>query len=176
MVVTNVDLQVLHTSPSIEQVTQYTQTEVLRGVFSFFNGPDTSRDAVRLLDSALQEQREISLFIVNYRKDGSPFWNLMHVTPNIKDSKLLSWLGLFHNVSGAIDKHGPPAQQEITDESPAILRELLLRAKRSACWSQSTNFRECMATPMAADPLSTWMQPPPLPGMACPAEPYNYVL
>ena len=137
MVVTNADLQVLHTSPSIEQVTQYTQNEVLRDVFpTFLNGPDTSHDAVRLLDSALQEQREISLFIVNYRKDGSPFWNLMHVTPNIKDNKLLSWLGLFHNASDAIDKHGPPAQQEVTDESPAILRELFLRAKRSAFWSQ----------------------------------------
>ncbi len=47
----------------------------------FLQGPETDRTAVAAIREAVERREEISIEIVNYRKDGTPFWNALFVSP-----------------------------------------------------------------------------------------------
>jgi phosphoserine phosphatase RsbU/P len=47
----------------------------------FLQGPLTDPDAVAAIRAALDRQRECVVEILNYRKDGTTFWNRLSITP-----------------------------------------------------------------------------------------------
>lgn len=47
----------------------------------FLQGPGTDRAAVAGLRAAIAEGRECTVRLLNYKKDRSPFWNLLTVAP-----------------------------------------------------------------------------------------------
>jgi hypothetical protein len=51
----------------------------------FLQGPDTDKNEVKKLRVAISEGREEVVVIKNYRKNGSAFWNRVHVCP-VRDS------------------------------------------------------------------------------------------
>ena len=44
-------------------------------------GPATDRNTVAAVREAVQQRKEISLELLNYRKDGSTFWNALFISP-----------------------------------------------------------------------------------------------
>ena len=63
------------------KLTGYGASEVLGRNCRFLQGPATSAAAVAEIRAGLQEQREVSVEVLNYRKDGSAFWNQLHLSP-----------------------------------------------------------------------------------------------
>ena len=59
----------------------YSQEEIVGRNCRFLQGPETDREAVAHVRSAIDERREYSTEILNYRKDGSTFWNALFVSP-----------------------------------------------------------------------------------------------
>lgn len=57
-------------------------------------GEKTDRTAVARLKEKIEQGVESVELLLNYRKDGSPFWNLLHVTP-LRDEygKIIFFLG-----------------------------------------------------------------------------------
>ncbi|EOD24604.1 hypothetical protein EMIHUDRAFT_450538 [Emiliania huxleyi CCMP1516] len=49
--------------------------------FSFIEGEETQRAALETLSLALQQKRPVNVKLINYRKDGTPFLNSLHVAP-----------------------------------------------------------------------------------------------
>ena len=47
----------------------------------FLQGPDTDKAEVKKLKDAIAEGRSETVVIKNYRKNGSAFWNRVHVCP-----------------------------------------------------------------------------------------------
>ena len=62
-------------------LTGYDQDEVIGRNCRFLQGPLTDRNVVAQLRTAVTERRAISLEILNYRRDGSPFWNGVFLGP-----------------------------------------------------------------------------------------------
>ncbi len=73
--------RVVYASPSFLTLTGYSEDEVLGRGASFLDGPDTAPEAVAAIDRAIAEERETLVELVNYRKDGTPFWNRLTLTP-----------------------------------------------------------------------------------------------
>ena len=46
-----------------------------------FQGERTSRRSVMAVREAIREERSCQVSLLNYRKDGTPFWMLFHVSP-----------------------------------------------------------------------------------------------
>ena len=44
-------------------------------------GKDTNTHAVCAVGKAIKDRREIHVILLNYTKDGTPFWNFLHITP-----------------------------------------------------------------------------------------------
>ena len=67
------------------EMTGYAAAEILGRNCRFLQGPFTDAKTVEAIRTCLRECREFSGEILNYRKDGSPFWNALTITP-VRDS------------------------------------------------------------------------------------------
>jgi sigma-B regulation protein RsbU (phosphoserine phosphatase) len=71
----------IYVNEGFERLTGYSAEEALGTNCSFLQGPDTDPQARDEISQALRERRECRLEILNYRKDGTPFWNRLSLTP-----------------------------------------------------------------------------------------------
>lgn len=83
MIVTDAsaDQTVLYANEAFLRMTGYLREEIVGHNCRFLQGAETNRDAVAEIAEALRERREVSVELVNYRKDGTTFWNLLHICP-----------------------------------------------------------------------------------------------
>jgi sigma-B regulation protein RsbU (phosphoserine phosphatase) len=59
----------------------YTREEVIGSNCRFLQGPKTDLNALAEIRDAIREERPCSVELLNYRKDGSVFWNQLSITP-----------------------------------------------------------------------------------------------
>lgn len=62
-------------------MSQYTLDELLGRNCRLLQGPATDRASVAQIRDAVEQRTEISVELLNYRKDGSSFWNALFVSP-----------------------------------------------------------------------------------------------
>jgi PAS domain S-box-containing protein len=71
-------------------LTGYTKEEVLGRNCRLLQGAQTDRRTIDEVRKALQEDRAVAVDILNYKKDGTPFWNALFLGPIFdQDGKLL---------------------------------------------------------------------------------------
>ncbi|MDP4024901.1 hybrid sensor histidine kinase/response regulator [Methylobacterium sp. NEAU 140] len=75
------DNPIIFVNRAFERMTGYTRDELIGTNCRFLQGPDTDRDTVSEVRSAIADHREFATEILNYRKDGSSFWNALFVSP-----------------------------------------------------------------------------------------------
>ncbi|RZI78297.1 MAG: PAS domain-containing protein [Variovorax sp.] len=81
-------------------LTGYEPTEVLGRNCRFLQGPGTDRTSVATLRQAVEGRQEISVRLLNYRKDGSSFWNDLHISPvYAADGELIYFFACQQDVS-----------------------------------------------------------------------------
>ena len=99
------DYPTIYVNPAFEKITGYTQSEIMGKNCRILQGPDTDEETKRSIKEALQSQKEISTVIKNYKKDGTPFWNELLISP-VKDSKgnLTHFIGLQNDITGRIHR------------------------------------------------------------------------
>jgi len=79
------DNPIVYANPGFELLTGYSPAEVRGRNCRFLQGPQTSRHAVDEIRDGLQTGAGVRVTLLNYRKDGSTFWNDLRITP-LKDS------------------------------------------------------------------------------------------
>lgn len=73
-------------NPAFEHRTGFTLGEVRgRKPGWFLQGPGTDQVAVNRLRRAIQERRAAREELLNYTKDGDPYWVMIHLTPVLKE-------------------------------------------------------------------------------------------
>lgn len=88
------DNPMIYVSEEFERQTGYAPEEALGRNCRFLQGPETDPAAVRAIRQALDAQTELTIDILNYRKDGSPFWNRLRIRPLFDArGKLLYFVG-----------------------------------------------------------------------------------
>jgi PAS domain S-box-containing protein len=75
------DTPLIYANEGFERVTGYAVAEVVGRNCRFLQGPGTDPAAIAEIRSALAEQRECLVEILNYRRDGTAFWNRLSITP-----------------------------------------------------------------------------------------------
>ena len=85
---------IIFVSDEFEKQTGYPPEEVLGRNCRFLQGPDTDPDSIDAISEALQSEGEITVDILNYRKDGSKFWNRLRIRPLYgEDGEVLYYVG-----------------------------------------------------------------------------------
>jgi len=75
------DQPLIYANEGFERMTGYRVDEVLGRNCRFLQGPLTRPEDVATIRAALHAQQPCVVEILNYRKDGSTFWNRLSVTP-----------------------------------------------------------------------------------------------
>jgi PAS domain S-box-containing protein len=71
-------------------LTQYEEKDIIGRNCRLLQGPQTNPDTVAEIRAALAERRAIALDILNYKADGTPFWNALYIGPIFdQDGELL---------------------------------------------------------------------------------------
>lgn len=75
------DCPIVFANNAFLDLTGYEEGEVLNRNCRFLQGAATDPMAVTQLREAIRDQRPIALEILNYRRDGTPFWNAIFMGP-----------------------------------------------------------------------------------------------
>jgi len=68
-------------NPAFCQLTGYSENEILGRNCRFLHGPSTSLETRHEIRTALTQHQKVMVEILNYRKDGSAFWNSLTIAP-----------------------------------------------------------------------------------------------
>ena len=86
------------------ELTGYAEEEVVGQNCRFIQGPDTDRDVTAQIRRCVEEERTGQFEVLNYRKDGSTFWNALHVGPIFdEEGRLQYFFGSQYDVSDVVE-------------------------------------------------------------------------
>ena len=75
------DLPLVFVNEAFQQMTGYKEAEILGRNCRFLQGPDTDLGAVRRIGAAIRAREDLAVELLNYRRDGTPFWNALYLSP-----------------------------------------------------------------------------------------------
>jgi PAS domain S-box-containing protein len=75
------DNPIIFCNQAFATLTGYGVDELIGRNCRLLQGPETNQEAVAGLRDAIAAERDIAIDILNYRKDGSSFWNALFVSP-----------------------------------------------------------------------------------------------
>ena len=76
----------IYCNPAFEKITGYTQEEAIGHNCRFLQGLDTDPKAIEQIRQSIRAGQECQVVLKNYRKDGTPFWNELRISP-VRDAK-----------------------------------------------------------------------------------------
>ncbi|EYR62349.1 DNA-binding protein [Actinotalea ferrariae CF5-4] len=106
-------------NPAFTRVTGYAAADVLGKNCRFLQGPDTDPAVVDHMRTALREGRTVADTLLNYRKDGTPFWNQVVISPVVDSQGNVT-----HHVGIQADVTERIQLQQTRDEALAEAREV----------------------------------------------------
>lgn len=94
------DMPLTYVNPAFERITGYSAAEVLGRNCRFLQAPNPSERALEIMRHALANGEDAQVVLRNLRRDGSEFWNELHLSPIIDDAgHITHWLGVQNDVS-----------------------------------------------------------------------------
>ncbi|MHB8902758.1 MAG: PAS domain S-box protein, partial [Thermoguttaceae bacterium] len=90
----------VYVNHGFEQLTGYPAEEVLGQNMRLLQGADTDRVAVDRVRAAIESEQDFTTELLNYRKDGTPFWNQISITP-VRDAagKVSHLVAVLHDLT-----------------------------------------------------------------------------
>ncbi|WP_010544137.1 histidine kinase famiy protein [Sphingomonas elodea] len=75
------DNPIVFANKAFLDLTGYEESEILGRNCRFLQGAETDRDAVAEMRAAVEAEEALAIEVINYRRDGSPFWNAVFIAP-----------------------------------------------------------------------------------------------
>ncbi|HEY9750603.1 MAG TPA: PAS domain S-box protein, partial [Allocoleopsis sp.] len=111
---------IIFANPGFTKMTGYTAEDVLGRNCRFLQGAGTNPAHVNLMREAIATKRSITQVLLNYRKDGTTFWNELTINPVFDaEGKLINFIGLQNDVTGR--KEAEDALERLQHRSELIL-------------------------------------------------------
>nr|GLL26774.1 phototropin-2-like [Ipomoea trifida] len=97
---TKPDCPIVYASTGFFAMTGYSSNETIGRNCRFLQGPDTDRNEIEKLSTAIRTGKSYCGRLLNYKKNGTPFWNMLTITP-IKDENgnTIKFIGMQVEVS-----------------------------------------------------------------------------
>ncbi|KAL2253477.1 protein TWIN LOV 1 [Sesamum indicum] len=119
----------------------YSKDEVIGRNGRIFQGPETDRRSVMEIREAIREEKAIEISLLNYRKDGTPFWMLFQMCPvfSKEDGRVINFVGVQVPILRKLrlSGNGIVRSEMSLREAGNGAREILFRCCRSEVCSDS---------------------------------------
>lgn len=107
--------RIVYVNQAFTEMTGYTAAEVLGKTPRILQGPETSREVLYQIRQALEQWQDVEVELINYRKDGSPYWTNFSIFPLAnKEGWYTNWISIQRNISAR--KETEQAQQLLNEE------------------------------------------------------------
>ena len=109
----------IYVNSAFEKLTGYSKAEVIGKNCRLLQGPNTNPEHIQQISEALQVGKGVEIILLNYRKDGSEFYNQLTLSPiQQRDGTVSHFIGI---------------QQDVTlqEQTSRYLEEAKLRAEES---------------------------------------------
>lgn len=94
------DNPIIYANSGFQQITGYRPDEVIGKNCRFLQGKATDETAKQQIRDAIENQHPTVVDILNYRKDGTQFWNRLSITPVRNNSgKLTNFIGIQSDIT-----------------------------------------------------------------------------
>ncbi|MFB6356498.1 MAG: PAS domain-containing protein, partial [bacterium] len=99
------DNPVIYCNDGFTRITGYDEQEILGKNCRFLQGEDTDEQTVREIRRAINNEEPIRTEILNYRKDGTPFWNHLSITPvRNAEGQLTHYVGVQEDITDRVER------------------------------------------------------------------------
>jgi len=97
--------RVVWVNDAFTRTTGWTSQEMVGQRMDVLQGPGTDAGRSRELRDAVSKGRSTTVTLLNYRRDGSPFWNQISVSPVLDASGVAShWVGIQVDVTAQVER------------------------------------------------------------------------
>lgn len=80
------DNPIVFCNVAFQELTGYDREEIVGRNCRFLQGPETDPDTVAQVRQAIEDGHDVGVDLLNYRKDGTTFWNALYMSP-VRDKK-----------------------------------------------------------------------------------------
>ncbi|MCB0208561.1 MAG: PAS domain S-box protein, partial [Anaerolineae bacterium] len=119
---TKPDNPLIFINPAFTSITGYTSEDVLGKNCRFLQGADTDPEVVAKIRQSIEEERSITVEMLNYRKDGTAFWNELSINPIFDElGNLINFVGIQSDVT--LRKQDDIQREQLLVETQKLYRE-----------------------------------------------------
>lgn len=120
------DCPIVHASTAFLLMTGYPREQVLGRNCRFLQGPQTDKAEVQRMKDAMTANppRAVTVKLLNYKVNGQPFWNALHVAPiRSANGQVLYFVGVQLDITlPPTPKHAQPSANQHSTDSPIQAR------------------------------------------------------
>ncbi len=133
------DSPILYVNTAFEQITGYRTAEVLGRNCRLLQSEQTDPAVVRALSLAIRQGQEHRCVLRNQRKDGTLWWNELHLSP-VRDQtgRLTHYLGYQHDVTTRIETEQTLAQHASQDSLTGLANRSTMLQQLQAALDNAT--------------------------------------
>jgi PAS domain S-box-containing protein len=98
------DNPIIFCNHAFEKITGYKISEAIGKNCRFLHGPDTSKEAIQTIKDAIVNLEECKVTLINYKKDGTKFWNELSISPVLDEKgNLKNFVGIQTDITDRIE-------------------------------------------------------------------------
>ncbi|NES18598.1 MAG: PAS domain S-box protein [Symploca sp. SIO3E6] len=159
------DMPLIYVNPAFEAITGYSPADVLGYNCRFLQGNKTDQPAVAELRAAIKAGENCTVTLLNYHKNGTPFWNELTISPIYDDyNNLTHFVGIQSDISARV--RAETALRVEKNKSEKLLLNILpqpiaeqLKQLQSSLAQQFDQVTILFADIVGFTPLSSQMPP-----------------
>lgn len=138
------DNPIIYFNEGFQKLTGYDKDEIMGCNCRFLQGPETDRSTVTLIQQAVADKLPVNCEILNYKKDGDPFWNLLNLRPMaMEGSEVTHFIGTQTDITR---RKLAEAESERRNEQLLRNREVLLNLANTNFPDQQVAFNHLLKT------------------------------
>ncbi|MFB6105267.1 MAG: PAS domain S-box protein [Halobacteriaceae archaeon] len=131
---------VIYANEAFQALTGYDESEILGRNCRFLQGEATDPEAVATLREAIDAEEPVSVDILNYRADDTPFWNRVTVAPVHDDGEVTHFVGFQRDVTDRKEQEDTLREQKAKIEALHDVATTI-----STCESRQAVYEELVA-------------------------------
>lgn len=156
------DNPMIAVNPAFETLTGYTAAATQGRNCRFLQGPATDREATARIRQCLEARRGSVEWLVNYRRDGSKFWNLLFMVPVFApDGTLLHFFANQRDMSAEVPQGLPDyvlGKSDLPPEGEAAFHALLAEVLQSPGRDAAAELQAGIAAAVRLDEITTRLE------------------
>lgn len=117
------DSILIYANPAFQRLTGYALDDILYRDCRFLQGNDRDQPGLTQIRDALRNNQPCRQVLRNYRRDGTPFWNELSITPVFNEADQLTYfIGIQKDVTAEVE--ALQRVQELEAELQELKRQL----------------------------------------------------